>query len=77
MNQTIEATIDEHGIVHLREAITLSRPHRAIITILEEEVSLTETPLLHQTALLREIALAEDWARPEEDAARFHLQSVQ
>jgi hypothetical protein len=30
--------------------------------------------LAHETALLSEAALAEDWNRPEEDAAWSHLQ---
>jgi hypothetical protein len=31
-------------------------------------------PTVHETALLSEAALAEDWNRPEEDAAWSHLQ---
>jgi hypothetical protein len=38
------------------------------VTILEEE------PPAHDAALLSEAALAEDWNRPEEDAAWAHLQ---
>jgi len=43
-------------------------PRRALVTILEEK------PYPHETALLSEAALAEDWDRPEEDAAWSHLQ---
>ena len=35
MIQTIEATIDENGGVHLLEAVHLSAPRRALVTILE------------------------------------------
>lgn len=70
MIRTIEATIDERGSVSLREAISLSTPHRALVTILEEDS-------ISETALLSEAALAEDWNRPEEDAAWSHLQSAQ
>lgn len=68
MIRTVEATIDEQGIVRLQEAVALSGPHRALVTILEEE------PHVNATALLSEAALAEDWDRPEEEAAWLHLQ---
>lgn len=68
MIRTVEATIDEQGTVLLQEAITLTGPHRALVTILEEE------PHLNAIALLSEAALTEDWNRPEEDAAWSHLQ---
>ena len=72
MIRTLEATIDERGIVLLQEAVTLAvtlkGQHRALVTILEEE----SHP--NATALLSEAALAEDWNRPEEDAAWPHLQ---
>ena len=68
MLQTIEATIDEQGNVRLLEPIQLSKPRRAFVTILTDDQDLPET------ALLSEAALAEDWNRPEEDAAWSHLQ---
>lgn len=70
--QTIEATIDEHGIVHLQQPVALPMPRRALVTVLDEE------PQAHpnETALLSEIAQAEDWNRPEEDEAWSHLQRV-
>ena len=66
---TVEATIDEHGNVHLREAVALTSPRRALVTILDED------PPSHpnETAILSEAALA-DWDRPEEDVAWSHLQ---
>ena len=68
MIRTIEAMIDEQGSVLLQEAVALSAPRRALVTILEEE------PYPSETALLSEAALAEDWNRPEEEAAWSHLQ---
>ena len=70
MIQTLEAVIDEHGIVRLLEDIHLPTARRALVTVLEDE------PVAHpaETALLSEAALAEDWNRPEEDAAWAHLQ---
>ena len=71
MIRTVEAVIDEHGAVLLQEAVALSAPRRALVTILEEE------PSSRETSLLSEAALAEDWERPEEEAAWSHLQPVQ
>lgn len=72
MIQTVEAVIDEHGKVQLLGAIQLSAPRRALVTILDEG----PTSFTDETALLSEAALAEDWNRPEEDAAWAHLQSA-
>lgn len=70
MIRTIEALIDEQGKVHLLEKIHLSTTHRALVTILEDD------PLVspHELALISEKTLAEDWNRPEEDAAWSRLQ---
>lgn len=68
MIRTIEATIDENGVVRLLESVQLATTQRALVTILEEPA------FAHETALLSEAALAEDWNRPEEDAAWSHLQ---
>ncbi len=70
--KTVEADIDTNGIVRLREALALPAPRRALVTILDEE----PPPHPNETALLSEAALAEDWNRPEEDAAWSHLQPV-
>ena len=71
MIQTIEAIIDERGAVRLLVPLHLDRRHRALVTILADEPSEA-----HETALLSEASLAEDWNRPEEDAAWSHLQQV-
>lgn len=71
MIQTIEAIVDERGAVRLLEPINLDRRHRALVTILADEPSED-----HQLAILSESALAEDWNRPEEDAAWSHLQQA-
>ena len=70
MIKTVEAVIDEHGTIRLLEPVQLATPRRALVTILEEEPAQVAT----ETALLSEAALAEDWNRPEEDAAWSHLQ---
>jgi hypothetical protein len=70
MIRTVEAIIDEKGVVRLLENINLPTARRALVTILEEDPD-TRT---HETALLSEAALATDWNRPEEDAAWSHLQ---
>lgn len=70
MIRTVEAVIDEDGSVRLLEAVELSSTRRALVTILDEEPA----RLVDEAALLSESALAEDWNRPEEDAAWSHLQ---
>ena len=69
MLQTIEAVIDENGMLRLFEPIKLPKRRRVIITILDEEPSEDAFNL----ALLSEAALAKDWLRPEEDEAWSHL----
>jgi len=66
--KTVEAVIEPNGEVHLVEPIRVQSPRRALVTILEE------APIVHDSALLSETALAEDWNRAEEDAAWAHLQ---
>jgi len=72
MIQTVEAVVDEQGKVRLLEAVQLSVPRRALVTILDEG----PPPFSDETALLSEAALAEDWDRSEEDMAWSHLQSA-
>jgi hypothetical protein len=70
MLRTVEAVIDEHGKVHLLEAIQLPEARKALVTILED----APTMGVAETALLSEPALAKDWDQPEEDEAWSHLQ---
>jgi hypothetical protein len=72
MIRTVEAIVDENGQVRLSEPIQLSRSQRALVTILDEE----PLPQLHEDSLLSEQALAEDWNRPEENAAWSHMGEV-
>ena len=67
MVKSIEATMETNGRIRLTEPIRLLRPCRVIVTIIDD----LEIP---ETAILSEQALAEDWNRPEEDAAWSHLQ---
>ena len=70
MLRTVEAVIDEHGQVHLLEAIQLAEARKALVTILED----APTKGVSETTLLSEQALAKDWDQPEEDEAWSHLQ---
>lgn len=72
MNQTLEAIIGPDGAIRLLEPVHLPCPCRALVTILPVEPG----PGASETALLSERALAEDWNRPEEDAAWSYLQPV-
>jgi hypothetical protein len=69
MIQTVEAMIDGKGHVRLLGPVEVGEPRRALVTILEEPAAVPG-----ETALLAEASLAEDWLRPEEDAAWSHLQ---
>ncbi len=62
MFTSIEAVIDTSGNVKLLEQIHLRKPQRAVVTILDENT-------IDDVTLLSEQALAEDWNRPEEEAA--------
>jgi hypothetical protein len=73
MIRTLEAVVNEQGQVRLAEPVQLPRSQRALVTILDEEPA----PGIDETALLSERVLAEDWSRPEEDAAWSYLQGAQ
>ncbi len=66
MSQNVEAIIDEQGRVRLLRPLHFPTARRAVVTILDDD------PL--ESARVSEPALAEDWNRPEEDAAWSHLQ---
>jgi hypothetical protein len=70
--KTIEAVIDEKGIVHLLEPAPPGAVRRVLVTILDEAPAATSS----ESALLSEASLSEDWSRPEEDAAWAHVQPV-
>ncbi len=67
MLKTLEAIIDQDGVVSLSEPIKLSRRSKALVTILEEVSEVDEAMMLSESAL-------QDWNRPEEDEAWTHLQ---
>ena len=60
------------GLLRLKETVRLAAPRRAVVTIFDED----RAGQVDEAALLSEPALAEDWNRPEEDAAWSHLQSA-
>ena len=68
MLQTIEVEIDSEGRVHALGTGRSLPAGRGLLTLL--------MPLGNETAILSETALAEDWLRPEEDAAWADLQPV-
>jgi len=69
MLKSLDAIVEKDGHVRLKEPIRLDSPCRAIVILIDE-------PGVPETALLSEKALAQDWNRPEEDAAWSHLQRV-
>jgi hypothetical protein len=72
MTKTVEVIINEQGRVFLLGDISLPETRRALVTLLDEE----PTSGVSETALLSQQSLAEDWNRPEEDAAWSHLRPV-
>jgi len=72
MIRTVEGVIDKDGVVRLLQPIPLPGARRALVTILDEEPGVYP----NETALLSEAALADDWDRPEEDAAWSYLQQA-
>ena len=68
MLRTVEAIVEKDGSLRLLEQVELRAGERALVTILGEEGS------AHETALLSQPALADDWEREEEDRAWAHLQ---
>lgn len=69
MLRTLEGVIDDQGRVLLAENADLCAGRRALVIVLDE-------PAINvaEAALLSEQALADDWNRPEEDRAWFHLE---
>ncbi len=68
MLQTIEVEIDAQRQVH---PVGMNQPlpqGQALLTLL--------TPPANEESLLSEAALAEDWLKPEEEAAWTYLQPV-
>ncbi|MDE2473602.1 MAG: hypothetical protein KGO48_00980 [Alphaproteobacteria bacterium] len=65
MLKTIEVEIDASGNVHPVEPVGQLPPGRALLTLLK--------PAADEALYLAESAMAEDWLRPEEDAAWAHL----
>jgi hypothetical protein len=69
MKRAVEAMIDEEGHVEFLEPVELHAEQRVLV-ILEDTLRPTS-----EVTVLSERALAEDWQRPEEEAAWSHLQS--
>jgi hypothetical protein len=67
MLRTIEVEIGSDGQVRPLENVGPLPPGRALLTLMTIDAD--------ETIWLAESALAEDWLRPEEDAAWAHLQS--
>jgi hypothetical protein len=70
MARTVEAIIEEGGKVRLLEEIEVRVARRALVTVLDEAPQTSADDCARQS----EHALAQDWNRPEEDAAWSHLQ---
>ena len=74
MLRTVEAIVEKDGSLRLLEDVELRAGERALVTILGPS-ALGEEATSHETAILSEAALAEDWERDEEEEAWAHLQA--
>ena len=63
MIETVEAVIDERGVVRLLQPVRVPVARRALVTILEEKPTLKVT----EAALLRDSAPVEVWIVPRDD----------
>ena len=72
MLQTYKALVDKDGNLRRLESVRLPADRRSLVGLPDEE----PTGGHSETALLSEQSLAEDWNRPEEDEAWFHLQQA-
>jgi len=76
MIRTVEAIVDEHGNVHLLEPLQLHGPCRAILAVDDRATADFGEARAEVLARLSEASLAQDWNRPEEDAAWSRLQQA-
>lgn len=70
MLKTVEAVLEKNGRILLLENVDVQRPRRVLVTFLDEPGQDSAADGM----LISEPALAEDWNKPEEDAAWRHLQ---
>ncbi len=71
MIRTMEAVVDERGMVRTLDDLSLPSPRRALVTVLDEApASDIESTLISEDAL-------SDWNRTEEELAWSHLQPAQ
>lgn len=68
MLRTLEAVIKEDGSVHLLENIKLDKERKALVTILDNDISY-KNDRVYEIMLMSESSLSKDWLRPEEDEA--------
>ena len=71
MLKAVEAIVEQDGTVRLAEPVDLGACRHALVILLGE---VSGASIAGEAALLSEPALAEDWNRPEEEAAWAHLQ---
>ncbi len=72
MLQTYKALVDKDGNLRRLESVRVPADRRSLVGLPDEE----PTGGHSETALLSEQSLAEDWNRPEEGEAWFHLQQA-
>lgn len=71
MTQALNAVLERDGSIRLLDTVGLVGPRRVVVIVLNEPPRSD-----NETLLLSQAALADDWLRPEEDAAWLHFQSA-
>jgi hypothetical protein len=74
MSIDIDATYRD-GAIHPNAPLNLPNNTPVRVHVGTQQDDLQSAVIPNETALLSEAALAQDWNRPEEDAAWAHLQS--
>ncbi|MDZ4713205.1 MAG: hypothetical protein SGI89_12895 [bacterium] len=72
MLTTLKAVIKEDGSVQLLEHVKLDHEVKALVTILDSDISYDKDDV-HEIMTLSESVLSKDWLKPEEDEAWKNL----
>ena len=73
MLRTVEATLDTHGHVRLKENVSLNGPARVLVTFLDDPLAVVTA---NEPAILAEKALSPGWSGVEADEDWKHLSQL-
>ena len=73
MLKTIEAIIDQNGVVHLLESVNIKNETRVLVVVMDESPILPANDGLLVSENMSEQALSKDWNNEDEDEAWSYL----